>query len=190
MARSQEVLKALGRKLHVWKARSLIRHLAKVFAAYKSSLYSTWYVCSVCLFVCPKLLPCSKLWLIDWLFIVFRHTQQFFSYPVASSFYWWRREPRHNVPGERPGRENWQTFSHNGTAEIRTRADRGERSCDFERNALTTQPRRTTLNTLVKICIRISLLVLINSFRIKSLPADFLFFSLAMPCLISLIVKG
>ena len=34
--------------------------------------------------------------------IVFRHTQQFFSYLVASSFYWWRRVLRYNVPGERP----------------------------------------------------------------------------------------
>jgi hypothetical protein len=79
-----------------------------------------------------------------YLFCFLSH-KQFFSYLVTSSFLlveeraqicctWWETTGLPQV--------NWQTCSHNGLAGIRTQADRGERLCDFEPNALTTRPRR------------------------------------------------
>jgi hypothetical protein len=43
--------------------------------------------------------------IIQFLVFIFRHTQQFFSYMMAVSFYWWKREPRYIL------QISWETFS-------------------------------------------------------------------------------
>jgi hypothetical protein len=32
-----------------------------------------------------------------YLFVIFRHAQQFFSYMMAVRFYWWKRGPRYTI---------------------------------------------------------------------------------------------
>jgi hypothetical protein len=53
--------------------------------------------------------------LIDWLFGIFRHTQQFFSYMMTASYHWWKREPRYNYTmhlgrDHRPSASNLTNF--------------------------------------------------------------------------------
>jgi hypothetical protein len=92
----------------------------------------------ICLFVCL------------FVYHLFRHTQQFFSYMMAVSFYWWKREPRYRyiiqciwVGTTDLPQVNWQTFSHShiGTSRIQTDAGWRWEVSWYETDVLTTQLR-------------------------------------------------
>jgi hypothetical protein len=100
-----------------------------------------------------SLIPARRLTvvcLLVYLFLIFRHTQQFFSYMMAVSFYWWKREPRYIIQciwGETTDlrQVNWHTFSHChiGTSRIQTDVGWRWEASGYETDVLITQPRRS-----------------------------------------------
>jgi hypothetical protein len=94
----------------------------------------------------------------DWLFRIFCHTKQFFSYKIMMVVhcYWWKKEPRYIIQciweetTDLP-QVNWQTFSHSHISRSRIRTDVGWRweVSWYETDVITTRPHGEVENVKV-----------------------------------------